>query len=217
MAPESSVTNIQNQTVNEDYDNSGYHRGHLAPVLHARSQSCSNATFTLTNAAPQTCSFNKGQWRITERKVADHLAKKCKGNSAFIVTGVVPGYNEPPLKNRVIIPSHFWTAYCCLDNNLKEIDSSGFIGLNLNEPVKQTSVSNLEKNLTSLYDQGTFHIFGGKCNESSSTAHSFSSGDDWRWSSLIPCQKRKFRSRCAETYRKTMRRRSKIFKAQRET
>ncbi|KAL6481268.1 hypothetical protein MHYP_G00093480 [Metynnis hypsauchen] len=217
MAPESSMTNIQNQAVNKDYYKSGYDRGHLAPVLHSTSQSCSDVTFTLTNAAPQHCSFNKGQWKKTERKVADVLNKTCLPNSAFIVTGVVPGYNEPPLKNRVIIPSHFWTAYCCLDNNLKVIDSNGFIGQNQNDQVKQMSVSNLEVKLTHLYNQGTFHIFGGKCNESRSTTHSLSSGDDLEWLSLIPCQKRKVPKQCVETYHNTIRRRSKIFKALLET
>ncbi|XP_037399674.1 endonuclease domain-containing 1 protein-like [Pygocentrus nattereri] len=119
MAPESSVTSIQNQAVNKDYYKSGYDRGHLAHVYHSKSQSC-----FLTNTAPQHCSFNKGQWKETEIKVADILNKSCLPNSAFIVTGVVPGYIEPPLKNRVIIPSHFWTAYCCLDNNFIVIDSN---------------------------------------------------------------------------------------------
>ncbi|KAL7846050.1 hypothetical protein AOLI_G00242420 [Acnodon oligacanthus] len=102
MAPESSVTNIQNQAVNEDYANSGYDRGHLAPVLHATSQSCSDATFTLTNAAPQNKSFNRGQWRVKEEAVAETLQKKCKGNSAYIVTGVVPGTDEMKSKERVL-------------------------------------------------------------------------------------------------------------------
>ncbi|XP_036413707.1 endonuclease domain-containing 1 protein-like [Colossoma macropomum] len=161
MAPESSVTKIQNQAVNEDYDNSGYHRGHLAPVYHATSQSCSDATFTLTNAAPQDSSFNTGQWRKTEKDVAETLGEKCKGNSAYIVTGVVPGPDK--LNNRVRIPSHFWSAYCCLDNNLKVKAARGFIGENENDPVQEMSIKTLNRNLSDLYGK-VFRVFGGNCN-----------------------------------------------------
>uniref|UniRef100_A0A3B4CBH9 Endonuclease n=1 Tax=Pygocentrus nattereri TaxID=42514 RepID=A0A3B4CBH9_PYGNA len=161
MATESSVTNIQNQAVNDDYANSGYDRGHLAPVLHATSQSCSDATFTLTNAAPQDKSFNRGQWRITEKAVADTLVQNCKGNSAYIVTGVVPGTGK--LKNRVRIPSYFWTAYCCLDNNQQVKAASGFLGQNKNVPVQEMSIKNLDTMLSGLYGP-VFNVFGGKCN-----------------------------------------------------
>ena len=93
--------------------------------------------------------------------MADTLEKKCKGNSAYIVTGVVPGPDK--LKNRVRIPNHFWTAYCCLDNNLKVKAASGFIGENENDPVQEISIKKLDKQLTTLYGK-VFHVFGGKCN-----------------------------------------------------
>ncbi|KAI4881854.1 hypothetical protein NFI96_026640 [Prochilodus magdalenae] len=158
MGPESSVPSTQDQANDEDYDKSGYHRGHLAPVYQARSQTCSDATFTLTNAAPQNPSFNSGQWRVTEALVADILGKNCLGNSAYIVTGVVPGSGT--LKNRVRVPSHFWTAYCCLGNNLQKITSGGFIGENKNDAVQNMTVTALEGKLKHLYGQA-FLIFGG--------------------------------------------------------
>ena len=126
MGPDGNVPSLPHQAVNKDYSGTkthGYDKGHLAPVYHATSQSCSDATFTLTNAAPQDKSFNRGQWRVTEEAVADILVKNCLPNSAYIVTGVVPGRRS--LKNRVRIPSHFCTAYCCLDNNLKTKTSGG--------------------------------------------------------------------------------------------
>ncbi|XP_036413170.1 endonuclease domain-containing 1 protein-like [Colossoma macropomum] len=163
MISESSM--IQNQAINQDYAKKSrpmYDKGHLAPVHHARSQSCSYATFTLTNAAPQDRSFNRGQWRKTEEGVAEDVKHKCKGNYVYIVTGVVPGPNT--LNNRVCIPSHFWTAYCCLDNNLKVTDSRGFIGNNINVSVENKTVSELEGKLTNLYGKGTFQVFAGNCN-----------------------------------------------------
>ncbi len=56
------------QALNGDYEKSGFHKGHLAPVYQAESQDCADATFTLTNAAPQNPSFNGGQWRVLEKK-----------------------------------------------------------------------------------------------------------------------------------------------------
>ncbi|XP_036413360.1 endonuclease domain-containing 1 protein-like [Colossoma macropomum] len=179
MATEASKLQIQNQAVKKDYEYSGYDRGHLAPVYHARSQNCSYATFTLTNAAPQNRSFNNDQWKKTEEAVAKTLNSTCLPNSAYIVTGVVPGPNT--LKNRVRIPSHFWTAYCCLDNNQQVVDSHGFLGENINDPVQNMTVSELEEKLTDLYGKGDFRIFGEKCTKISSSIHRFYSYDDLGW------------------------------------
>ncbi|KAK9980597.1 hypothetical protein ABG768_000190 [Culter alburnus] len=109
------------QALSEDYEKSGYDRGHLAPVYQAESQKCAEATFTLTKAAPQDRCFNR-----------EELSQKCSQYSVFIVTGVVPGTQT--LNNRVNVPSHFWTAYCCLDQNNKCQFSDGFIGENMNIP-----------------------------------------------------------------------------------
>ncbi|XP_016117270.1 endonuclease domain-containing 1 protein-like [Sinocyclocheilus grahami] len=81
------------QALNGDYENSRYDKGHLAPVYQAQSQSCAYATFTLTNAAPQNPSFNRGQWKVLEKKIAEELSYQClpKRYTVYIVTGVVPG------------------------------------------------------------------------------------------------------------------------------
>ncbi|XP_067261202.1 endonuclease domain-containing 1 protein-like isoform X2 [Chanodichthys erythropterus] len=118
------------QALNGDYEKSGYDRGHLAPVYQAQSQSCSDATFTLANAAPQNPSFNRG---------------------------VVPGTQT--LKNRVNVPSHFWTAYCCLDQNNRCQISKGFIGVNKNIPPQSKSVNALETELAKYYNVNPFKLF----------------------------------------------------------
>ncbi|XP_053532057.1 endonuclease domain-containing 1 protein [Ictalurus punctatus] len=171
MDTESAVRNIVNQAENADYAGSRLHKGHLAPVFHATSQSCSDATFTLTNAAPQNPSFNSGKWKVTERAMANSLKNYClnKNWSAFVVTGVVPGNNK--MNNRVRIPSHFWTAFCCLDNNNIPIHSGAYIGENSNDfaPYRK-SVLDVETELTQLYGEHfrniipfKFQLFDGKC------------------------------------------------------
>ncbi|KTG01353.1 hypothetical protein cypCar_00048257, partial [Cyprinus carpio] len=137
------------QALNGDYKKSKYDRGHLAPVFQAQSQSCADATFTLTNAAPQNSSFNRGQWRVLERNIAKNLSNQCLPNkySVYIVTGVVPGTENISDKVNVTVPSHFWTAYCCLDNNNKCQILGGFIGENENILPEEKSVKDLETEL----------------------------------------------------------------------
>ncbi|XP_016135134.1 endonuclease domain-containing 1 protein-like [Sinocyclocheilus grahami] len=145
------------QALNDDYKNSGFDRGHLAPVYQAESQSCADATFTLTNAAPQNLSFNRGQWRKLEENIAIFLNSECKLYTVYIVTGVVPGASQ--IKNRVNVPSHFWTAYCCLDNNKKCQFSKGFIGENKNITPKEKTVNDLKTELAKLYNVASFELF----------------------------------------------------------
>ncbi|XP_053532054.1 endonuclease domain-containing 1 protein-like [Ictalurus punctatus] len=165
MATESAVRNIVNQAENGDYKYSGYDRGHLAPVFHATSQNCADATFTLTNAAPQAAMFNRNTWMRTEKSMNDILTKSCLnvGLSAFVVTGVVPGTGTLKNEGRVRIPSHFWMAFCCLDNNNISKHSGAYIGENINNAkVDNLERQVLENRLYNLYGR-TVTLFGGRC------------------------------------------------------
>ncbi|XP_053532335.1 uncharacterized protein LOC128629234 [Ictalurus punctatus] len=150
MATESAVrkqgVNIVNQAVNGDYKYSGYDKGHLAPVFHATSQNCADATFTLTNAAPQAAMFNRNTWMRTEKSMNDTLTKSCLnvGLRAFVVTGVVPGPDTLKNEGRVRIPSHFWMAFCCLDSNNIPRRSGAFYGKK-DDSVKEKDESEKEK------------------------------------------------------------------------
>ncbi|XP_048053715.1 endonuclease domain-containing 1 protein-like [Megalobrama amblycephala] len=151
----------EHQALNRNYDNSRYHRGHLVPVYHRNSRECVEATFTLTNAAPQNSSFNCGQWRVLEKNISNNLTGQClEMYSVFIVTGVVPG----PTKisdNKVNVPSHFWTAFCCLDQNNKCKFSRGFIGVNDNKNITplNITVNALNERLAELYEVESFKVF----------------------------------------------------------
>uniref|UniRef100_A0A673M041 Endonuclease n=1 Tax=Sinocyclocheilus rhinocerous TaxID=307959 RepID=A0A673M041_9TELE len=154
----------KSQALNEDYMKSGYDRGHLAPVYQANSQSCADATFTLTNAAPPNPTFNQQPWRKLEGNIAKELSEQClpKRYTAYIVTGVVPGASK--INGRVNVSSHFWTAFCCLDNNNKCQISKAFIGENKNIPPKEKTVKDLETELANLYKVESFELFMKCCN-----------------------------------------------------
>uniref|UniRef100_A0A673GYX4 Uncharacterized protein n=1 Tax=Sinocyclocheilus rhinocerous TaxID=307959 RepID=A0A673GYX4_9TELE len=148
-----------NQAVNDDYKKSDFDKGHLIPVYMASSQDCSDATFTLTNAAPQNRNFNRGQWRILEEKIAKELTERClsKKNTAYIVTGVVPGKHK--IKRKVNVPSNFWTAYCCLDHTKECQISRGFIGSDRKITHDNITVNELETRLENLYKVKSFQLF----------------------------------------------------------
>ncbi|XP_017572258.1 endonuclease domain-containing 1 protein-like [Pygocentrus nattereri] len=138
------------------------HRGHLYPASHNNDIEGMDATFTLTNAAPQDQSFNSRWFQHVEEPVNKLILVNCKGNRAYIVTGVVPSKKQ--INNRVKEASHFWTAYCCLDNNGRLVGHgaylmyrNGTMMLNQNQNVRD-----LENQLTSLY-RGPFQVFGGHC------------------------------------------------------
>ncbi|KAI5090261.1 endonuclease domain-containing 1 protein-like [Silurus meridionalis] len=167
MKNESGGNYGAHQALNEDYKNQTprceYHRGHLAPVYHSSTQSCAVATFTLTNAAPQQASFNRRWFHYAESKMAKKMSTDCinKGLKAYVVTGVVPGNTK--LKNRVLIPSHYWTAFCCLDNNNKPKLSLGYYAENKkNSTINQVSLQGLERKLKIKYGQN-FTVFPGGC------------------------------------------------------
>ena len=145
-----------NQALNEDYS-IPYDKGHLVPVRHWNAQRCSDATFTLTNAAPQYFSFNRGQWSRQEGIVSNDLTNNClnRGFHAYVVTGVVPGNTN--MKGRVNIPSRFWSAYCCVDNNNVQQLSGAFYGNNDNsKTVTPTTVAGLNAILG-------YNVFGNNC------------------------------------------------------
>ncbi|XP_067456203.1 endonuclease domain-containing 1 protein-like [Thunnus thynnus] len=155
-----------NQALKADYRNSDYDKGHLLPGQHRHSQPSADATFTLTNVAPQVGKFNQGPWNEKETKVADTLTTKClnSGFHAYIVTGVVPGNTN--IKKRVNVPSYFWSAFCCGDNNDKPKLSGAYYGDNV-ESGNINEIEDLEDLDTKLSkDYGyTFKVFSDKCKQ----------------------------------------------------
>lgn len=91
----------------EDYTNSGYSRGHLAPAEDfSRSQEAIESTFIMSNVIPQKSSVNSGAWAQLEKQVR---AWACGEEEVTVITGPVLTPNLEKLKGTGIsVPQEFF-------------------------------------------------------------------------------------------------------------
>ncbi|NWY66758.1 ENDD1 protein, partial [Erithacus rubecula] len=152
----------QNQAIDQDYRDAlmPVDRGHLCPSGHLKEQISTSATFTLTNIVPQYSTLNQGEWRVYEEK----MAEKTKGcTKTYVITGAVPG-NSNITNGRVNIPSHIWSAACCLKGNTP-IKAWGAIAkneINSNQ-VTNLNLGRLEAKLSQLYKGKDVTLFNNAC------------------------------------------------------
>ena len=91
----------------DDYKNSGYDRGHLAPAGDMKlSKKSMSESFYMSNMSPQKASFNRGVWNTLENQVR----LRAKKSELYISTGGV--LNTKKLKrigsNKVSVPDQFY-------------------------------------------------------------------------------------------------------------
>lgn len=94
----------------DDYTNSGYDRGHMAPnfgIARTYGSQGQAETFLMTNIVPQEHGLNAGPWRDLERRVALNYAPRF--GSVIVVTGPVY-YNTTPkrINTNIAIPDAFY-------------------------------------------------------------------------------------------------------------
>jgi endonuclease G len=77
----------------KDYRGSGYDRGHMAPAAAMKwDQQAMSESFLLSNMAPQIgIGFNRGIWRVLEKKVRDWTTQR---GELYVVTGPIYVWNE---------------------------------------------------------------------------------------------------------------------------
>ncbi len=93
----------------EDYKNSGYDRGHMAPAgdmkWDARAMS---ESFLLSNMSPQVgIGFNRGIWAVLEEKIRDWTIAR---GELYVVTGPIFASSDDKRigPNHVAVPTHFY-------------------------------------------------------------------------------------------------------------
>jgi endonuclease G, mitochondrial len=106
----------------EDYQGSGYDRGHLVPAEDmAWSATSMKESFYYSNMTPQVPAFNRGVWRRLEELTRFWASYH---DSIFIVTGPVLTGNLPTT-GRVSVPEYFYKAILEYNNN--EVKAIGFL------------------------------------------------------------------------------------------
>ncbi|XP_066507895.1 endonuclease domain-containing 1 protein-like [Hoplias malabaricus] len=158
--------NIDEQANNWDYFQSRMKKGHLYPVYYSNDVKGIEDSFTLTNAVPQDQRFSTQWFTQVEKPVTELLQYNCAWNQVYVVTGVVPSKHK--INKRVAIPSHFWTAYCCLDTKGNVVAHGAYLAqwIGFMNLTKYPNMVGLEKELTGLYPVGIFQffqVFGGRC------------------------------------------------------
>ena len=82
---DTSIAHPHLRSTNDQYAGSGYDRGHMAPAAdHKGSQEEMNATFCLSNVAPQVgTGFNRDYWARFEKFVRDLTKVRCRCRDAY--------------------------------------------------------------------------------------------------------------------------------------
>ena len=78
-----------------DYENSGYHRGHLVASANQNDTDIQNSeTFLLSNMSPQHPQFNKGEWKQLEERVRK-LNDNPKTWETYVISGPIFYFDQP--------------------------------------------------------------------------------------------------------------------------
>ena len=110
------------QAVDDDYRNSGWDRGHLAPAADMKwSEQAMDESFYLSNVSPQNGNLNRGVWKSIEELTRDNAQRY---GEILVVTGPV-FTNKKGLgyigDNRVMIPNAFYKVLLAYDNGYTAI------------------------------------------------------------------------------------------------
>jgi len=93
----------------EDYQLSGYDRGHLVPAGDmTRNSTAMSESFFMSNMSPQAASFNRGIWKKLEEQIRDWSLDL---DTIYIVTGPIIESGFTTIgQNNVAIPQHYFKA-----------------------------------------------------------------------------------------------------------
>lgn len=120
FSPEPSVS-VGKRAEDSDYANTGFDRGHMAPNndmrWHIQVEDDAN---TLSNAAPQHITLNRGPWKILEDRV--RVLTLERGNPILIYAGPIFSPTDKVIGiNKVVVPSAFYKVL--VDQKTKEVVS----------------------------------------------------------------------------------------------
>ena len=142
-------TRTTSRVAHQDYSNSGYDRGHMAPnyaIATRYGHEAQRETFLMSNITPQAPDLNRIWWRVLEEKEANDFAVRLE--RVWVVTGPVFAGDVKKLASGVDVPSAFYRII--LDEESGQPRVLAFIApqtVTGHEPLTQflTSVREIEK------------------------------------------------------------------------
>ena len=109
-----------------DYANSGFDRGHLAPnyaIATRFGATAQRETFLMSNITPQRHALNAGLWAELEMKIA--TSYPARYGEVWVFAGPVFGANPPALRGGVRVPESFFMII--VDENEGRLRSLAFL------------------------------------------------------------------------------------------
>lgn len=171
--PDPNITIEQANT--DDYKNSGYSRGHMAPAADFKwDEEAMKESFYLTNICPQNQELNSGDWSELENQCR-FWAKKDK--SLWIVCGPIMDKNPQRIGvHQVAVPKGFFKVI--LSYSTKDPKMLGFIypNENLDIPMK-----NYIKTVDEVEKETGIDFFTVLPDNIENKLESENSTDRWRW------------------------------------
>jgi len=104
-----TVERTTSKVSQDDYKDSGYDRGHMAPnyaIATRYGREAQLQTFLMSNICPQSSKLNRGIWNGLEQKIADIYANDL--GEVWVVTGPVFDNQREYLTTGVEIPDAFY-------------------------------------------------------------------------------------------------------------
>lgn len=110
----------------EDYANSGYDRGHLAPnyaIATHYGTAAQKETFLMSNITPQLHALNAGLWKELEMKIA--TSWPARYSEVWVIAGPVFGAQPKHLRGGVAVPEAFFLIV--VDENEGKLRTLAFL------------------------------------------------------------------------------------------
>lgn len=162
------------QAMREDYSNSGWDKGHMAPAADMKwSETAMKESFYLTNICPQNHDLNAKDWQTLEKMVRDWAIKYGK---IWVVCGPFIGGNIYGTigEQRVAVPDVFFKAVLRKEDDRWYSIAFVFENDSHKQPVKDAVVSVNDVEALIGYD-----LFTNLDNRIEETVEAQSNWDDW--------------------------------------
>ena len=126
---------LKNGPTPDDYTNSGYDRGHLAPAADSINSEQMSDTFLMTNMTPQEPTVNRTPWRLLEVKVRDLPF-------TYVVTGAIYSFPAKTIgTHNVSVPVSYYKIVYLKDGKIQVFEAEN----TPKSPVVESTIESVEK------------------------------------------------------------------------